>query len=218
MSDSFAPPQDRFDRLLDAMPRVAEAVNAFSSEEVQRTAFDALMGALGLPLDVTPTPAFAVEAPPSPVLSDKADEEIEEARSVEPDVAPVVAAKVAKAGPRRKRTAKKWEPIRDIDFRPEGKQALRDLVSEKEPNTIDQKNALAVYWLAEVAGIEEVGVGHVVAAYRECAWREPSNPSNALQVTASAKHWLDTKNMSAIVLTPSGRNLVLHDLPKKKAV
>lgn len=107
--------------------------------------------------------------------------------------------------------------MRDIDFRPEGKQSFKALVSEKEPKTIDQKNTIAVYWLEQIAGIEEIGVGQVLAAYKECDWREPSDPANALQATASREHWLDTKSMKAIVTTPSGRNQVKHDMPLKKA-
>ena len=34
--------EDPFDRLLDAMPKIAQVVNEFRSEEVQRRAFEAL--------------------------------------------------------------------------------------------------------------------------------------------------------------------------------
>jgi hypothetical protein len=40
--------RDPFDRLLEAMPRIAEAVNAFSTEKNQRAALNALVDALGI--------------------------------------------------------------------------------------------------------------------------------------------------------------------------
>ncbi|MFH8221394.1 hypothetical protein ACH4C2_18425 [Streptomyces sp. NPDC018057] len=40
--------EQEFDKLLDSMPRIAESINAFASEEVQRQAFEALVGALNI--------------------------------------------------------------------------------------------------------------------------------------------------------------------------
>jgi len=40
--------EDPFDRLLDAMPKIAQVVNEFRSEEVQRRAFEALLATLSL--------------------------------------------------------------------------------------------------------------------------------------------------------------------------
>ncbi|MBF6317175.1 hypothetical protein [Nocardia cyriacigeorgica] len=119
-----------------------------------------------------------------------------------------------KAGGRRHRKpGRRREPIRNIDFRPDGQLSFRDFVAEKQPTTIDQKNVVAVYWLEYVAEISDISVGHVLAAYKECSWREPANPDNALHVTASRFHWLDTHNMASIVVTPSGRNVVQYDMP-----
>lgn len=55
---------DQFDDLLVKLPKIAEAVNAFSSEEVQRQVFQTLITTLGVkpaadPKRVTATPASA---------------------------------------------------------------------------------------------------------------------------------------------------------------
>jgi hypothetical protein len=201
--------QDQFDRLLEAMPRIAEAINLFGSAEVQRSAFDALIASMGVSRPRQVAPVLGESDEDTPVAeSDKGARVDEE----EPDPRGA-----ASTGSRRRRGRtvgkRSWEPIRDIDFRPEGKQAFKDLVGEKEPVTQDQKNLLAVYWLERVAGSQEIGVGHVMAAYKECDWREPAKPANSLQVTASREHWIDTKNMKSILTTPSGRNMVNHDMP-----
>jgi hypothetical protein len=117
---------------------------------------------------------------------------------------------------RRRRPGRKWEPVRNIDFYPEGKQSLPDFAAEKQPTNADQRNLLAVWWLEQVAEMKNIGVGQVLAAYKACGWREPAHPANALQVTASRQSWIDTKDMTAIETTPQGRNLVQHQLPNKR--
>jgi hypothetical protein len=212
---------DTFDRLLEAMPRIAEAVNAFSSEKNQRAALDALVRAIGIGPFFEGVAAPAVAAAPAAVsttpLSDSgsysAASVIEEPVTVngsEPVTAPKTTA-------RRRRPGRKWEPVRNIDFYPEGKQSLPELAEEKQPTNADQRNLLAVWWLEQVAEMKNIGVGQVLAAYKACGWREPASPDNALQVTASRQSWIDTKDMTAIETTPQGRNLVQHQLPNKKA-
>lgn len=209
--------RDTFSRLLDEMPRIAEAVNGFTSEKNQRAALDALVRAIGIP-SVTPPKAVTkvLAAPavgtvePTIVATAGTDEDGDGGQETE------VTAGAPRVARRRKAGGRKWEPVRDINFRPEGKQAFKDLVAEKAPTAIDHKNVLAVWWLEQVAGITDIGVGHVLAAYKECDWREPSTPTNALQVTASREHWIDTKDMKAISTTPSGRNFVQFDMPLAK--
>ena len=62
-----------------------------------------------------------------------------------------------------------------------------------------------------------VEVGHVLAAYSECDWKAPAIPDNSLMVTASAKDWLDTRNMKAIRTTHKGQNHVEYDMRPKTA-
>jgi hypothetical protein len=212
---------DAFDRLLDAMPRIAEAVNTFSSKKNQLAALDALVRAVGIP-----NVGIAVTSPgvlPSSIQTfvDQTGDDGEELVSGTRNEALSTPEDPTKpngtsATKRRRMASRKWEPVRDINFRPPDRQSFKELIAEKQPSSIDQKNIIAVWWLEQVAEINEIGVGHVLSAYKECDWREPSNPANALQITASREHWLDTKNMKSIRTTPSGRNLVQFDLPIKK--
>jgi hypothetical protein len=117
----------------------------------------------------------------------------------------------------RKSGGRKWEAVRNIDFRPEGLQSLRDLVAEKQPKSINERNLVAIYWLEQVLEIQEIGMGHLLAAYKEEQWREPSDLEIAARSTASRTHWLDTSNTKAIKTTPTGRNIVKHDMPLVKA-
>lgn len=219
MADATNPDdRDSFDRLLDAMPRIAEAVNTFSSEKNQRAALDALVRAIGLTDAGAAAPLASPIHMPADEMGDDDAADVSADLVTETSPAPAATPKSngTSASKRRRSPARKWEPVRDINFRPADKQSFKDLVAEKLPATIDQKNIIAVWWLEQIAEIKEIGVGHVLAAYKECDWREPSYPDNALQVTASREHWLDTKNMKAILTTPSGRNVVQFDMPLKK--
>jgi hypothetical protein len=227
-TDNVSPDSgDTFDRLLDAMPRIADAVNAFDSEKNQRAALDALVRAIGIPVLESvagtyasgltggiPTPGFATTTIPisgsGPVDAHTGDESVATAADAEP-----VPAKVAAL--RRRRPGRKWEPVRNIDFHPEGKTSLPDLAEQKQPSNADQRNLVAIFWLEQVAEIENIGVGQVLAAHKACGWPEPARADNALQVTASRHSWIDTKDMTAIETTPLGRNLVQHRMPLKKA-
>lgn len=211
MTDASPETGDTFDRLLTAMPRIAEVVNAFSSEKNQRAALDALVQAIG----ITPATPTASPAPLSTANGSGETAAPPDQDSTEEQVTALNG--VVKANGRRRRTGRKAEPVRDIDFRPEGKQAFKDLVEEKQPTTIDQKNVLAVFWLEQVAKIGGIGAGHVMAAYKDRNWREPADSVNSLQATASRERWIDTKDMKAIVTTPSGRNQVIHEMPMAKA-
>lgn len=218
MTDTTNPgKRDIFDRLIEAMPRIAEAVNAFSSEKNQRAALDALVRAIGITdAGAASAPPNSVQTPAGTTTDDAVQAPIGPASETSSDTAETPKPNGTSASKRRRSPARKWEPVRDVNFRPADKESFKDLVAEKQPTTIDQKNILSVWWLEQIAEIKEIGVGHVLAAYKECDWREPSSPDNALQVTASRENWLDTKNMKAITTTPSGRNVVQHDMPLKK--
>ena len=209
--------EDTFDRLLVALPKIAEAVNQFESREVQEQAFEALVRALGL---TEPTVA-APRIPGAPGL-DFANSENEDLNG---DGGEVDETETTTTTTRRRRRRPPPPPPpppratvsveRDIDFRPQGKQSFRDFATEKGPKANDERNVVAVYYLEQILSLESVGAGHVLAAYRDAKWREPGQIANSLAKTASTKGWLDTRSMAAIRTTASGRNQVEHDMPAK---
>ncbi|MGP3922287.1 hypothetical protein [Streptomyces sp. 8N616] len=210
--------EQEFDKLLDSMPRIAEAINAFTSEEVQRQAFEALVGSLNIPSAsiigssqgsaTANGNGSAVAAIPGETLAENIQGTEDDEPTGEPNVAE---RKRRKVKPKRN-----WTAVKDIGFRPEGKTSFKDFIEAKQPTTIDQKGLLAVYYFEQILELEEIGVGHVMAAYKEAVWRNPSNPENALQATSSRHHWLDTSNMRVIKTTQRGRDFVDHDMPAKK--
>lgn len=206
---------DNFDRLLDAMPRIADAVNMFASEDNQNTALNVLVRSLGI-VDQSPTTAAAAEPNLSvvPPLPQDMQEDDSSSEATADETVPQSATRKARA---RKSAVKKTYPrAKDINFRPDGKISLRDFAAEKQPTNFHEKNLVIVYYLEEFLEISSVEVGHVLAAYDECSWKSPSIPDNSLMVTSSQRRWLDTSDMKAIRTTHGGRNAVTYDMPIKK--
>jgi hypothetical protein len=118
---------------------------------------------------------------------------------------------------RKPASKKSWPRVKDLDFRPKGKQPLREFVAGKQPGSFYEKNLVAVAYLEEVLAIPAVGVGEVLAAYDECGWKPPTDPQNSLHQTSSHRKWLDTADMKAIRLTHRGRSMIQYDMPTKKS-
>jgi hypothetical protein len=213
MSTEMTPPGDLFDRLTEAMPKMAEAVNAFTLKDNQRLALQALLTAAGVPTG----PTLAPEAPaPLTVVPDLQPEE-PSGESDTTAAASEPAAETAKPKRVRKPAGKKsFARVRDINFRPEGKVSLRDFWAQKEPTNNHEKNLVIVYYLEEYLEVTAIEVGHVLTAYDEVGVKSPAIPDNSLMVTASQKNWLDTSDMKAIKTTHSGRNTIQYDMPTKK--
>lgn len=174
------------DSLLEAMPKIAEAVKAFP-EALQSQAFDALMQEL---------------KSTSPVSS-----------SSKPKTPRKTSAKETSA-PTTKRSRRRGPTtIKDLDLQPEGKESLSAFVDRKKPKTNYARNVVSVYYLTEVLGVTSVSINHVFTCYKDMGWREPTDLANSLAQTASHKRHLDTADLDDIKLTPAGRNHVQHDLP-----
>ena len=185
--------QSKFDELLEAMPRIAEAVKAFP-ESVQPQAFERLMAEL-------------TGRAPSGVPGEQGQKE-RKTRKLRQTTA------TDETKPTR-RKASSPTSVRDLDLAPDGKPSLKDFVAEKRPKTNHDRNALSVYYLSEILGIDAVTVDHVFTCYKDMRWREPVDLANNLSLTANRKRFIDTANRDDIKITPAGRNHIEHDLPPK---
>lgn len=195
-----APSSNDFERLLQAMPAMADAVNAFSSEDVQRAAFDALVSAIGI------KPTVPDVNPPG-----AADVGSEAAITEKPEVAK--RAKTAAGSRSRSTTKRTYSVARGLNFAPDGAPSLAQFVKEKAPVNQDERNLVACYYISEHMS-ETVDLSKVLAVYQASDWPAPSHPNTSLQKTASAKGWIDTANMDDIKVVWAGTNHVAK-LPSK---
>jgi hypothetical protein len=203
------------DALLERMPRIAEAVNAFNSETVQQEAFVSLVAAFNGKTARRLTDAL-------PNIRDIVEEEpvLPNDSSVEPDVAP-------NTGPQQKRPRKKsngaksdWTMVKDLDLFPEGKKSFEDFIVEKQPSSNQDRFPVIIYYLTEILGISPVTKNEVGTVFRLMArngWQEPTNLTTGLQMAAHRKATIDSSSTDDLKITPTGRNFVLHKLPSKSA-
>lgn len=229
------------EQLLTRMPAIAKAVNAFSSDAVQQQAFQALVGSFpeveagglagGEGDSARSVPARA-QAPAATVSPATRAGRGRPAAAKAPARATATAKRSGQPGrparaqsaqgtagvaPGRGRGARTPSRVAELNLRPSGKQSFKAFAKEKAPGSSDEKNALAVYYLRNVVGIDAVTVDHVFTCYGEADdWQLPSDLRNRISVTASRKGWIDTRDMSHLALTPSGTRLVEHELPRAK--
>lgn len=179
--------KNRFDLLMDALPRIAETVKQIP-EALQPQAFQALLEEFR---DSQPGRQHTKRSN-GPAEPSKGTRKLKRKRTRGPTVQ------------------------KDLDLRPKDRTSLRDFARSKEPKNNDDKNVVSVYYLRLIADIEVVSIDHVFTCYRAMGWREPKDLANSLALTASKKGFLDTSTREDIKLTPTGRNHVEHDLPPKK--
>lgn len=218
--NQFTPtPGNLLDRLLEAMPKMAQAVNSFESEENQRLGLIALLHAAGAHTREQDDAQTAAAEPTlsivPPLAGDTADEELGEASSND-DAQQDEPHKAKRTRARRPASKKAYPRAKDIDFRPEGKMSLRDFIADKQPTNFYEKNLVIVYYLKEHLEMSAVDVGDVLAGYVHAGWKPPSDPENSLRQAASKKHWLDTSDTRSIKITYHGSIVVEHDMPIKK--
>lgn len=215
MENSPTPGGNEFDRLLSATSAIAAAVKQFDDPEIRRAMFDHLVAAMGVQSQPRPTaPAdLRVVEPPGDGAAEEGDGPgagSEPEGKAQPSVA-------RQQRPRKPGSKKSWSLDKQINFRPAGKQTLREFADEKLPSNNDQRNAVIVYYMAEVLGMSTANINQVLAGYSMCQWKPPGTPDVALRRTASKYGWIDTSDTKAMTITHGGRGFVEFDLPAQKA-
>jgi hypothetical protein len=211
--------EDPFDRLLDAMPKMAEAVNAFGSPEVQRRAFDALLATLAATVNDESHPSGPSHQHSAPNgqaahVPEATEPEVDDSAGAQ-NAGPVAGRQGANGRARRSRAAKKnWPVNRDINWMPPGKVSLKDFVAEKAPATNHEKCLIIGYYLKEYLERATFDVSDVLGAYKAMSWKVPADPANTLQAAASVTSWFDTRDTGKVRVTHIGDNAVEHELPR----
>jgi len=203
--------EQEVDALLERMPKIATAVNAFKSESVQQAALAAVVAAFEV--GVTTRKPAAPLAPDSDVSDEQSD-----GKNGRED------GSAAKSRGRRRTKAvgsalsSAVVPVRDLDLRPKGAESFDEFIAKKQPRDNQEKYAVAVYYLEQVAAISPITLGHIAAVFKQTSgWRESGNVASGVRVTAKRKNTINTVDLNDLKTTPHGRNFVEHDLPPKTA-
>jgi hypothetical protein len=200
---------DQFDDLLKRLPEIADVVNKFKSEAVQQSAFDALVGQLGI--DTVTAPQENKTRTAKKVGRKKPGSKNTETRRE--------SASGSEDNKPKRKSAKKgsFSMVKDLNLRPNGKKGLKEFCDEKAPQSHVEKCTVSVYYLCNDLSISAVNMDHIYTCYKQMRWRLPSDLSNMLAQVGS-KGYLDVADRENITVTTHGDNLVEHDLPKKRTV
>ncbi|MFI5627681.1 hypothetical protein ACIA03_29760 [Nocardioides sp. NPDC051685] len=200
---------DNFDRLLANRSEIAEFVNSFTSERVQRKAFEAIVCSLGLADRGVPetrnVEGLRIITPPDLGADvDPGEDEAEESDG---------------GGGRRRRvrssSKKSFTITRGLNFAPKGHPTFENYIAEKAPKNNDEKSLIACYYLSEMMGLSEVGIGDILAAYQAAGWSAPAHPDKTLRSNASRTGWIDTASTKAIKVVWKGENYLSTKMPSE---
>ena len=181
-----------FDVRVERVRKAAEVIGTLPSRALQAEAFKYLLGD-------APTVPVAAEAPAVGVRD---------------------ATSSGSTGDRKaRRSSATKTPItqdRDINLFPDGKTSFKDFAAAKSPTNNDERYAVAVYWLREVAQVGGATVAQVVSCYRAAGWTLPTNVANAASQAVKASY-LSSGKADELQLSSIGINLVDTALPRPKS-
>jgi len=199
-------PEHELENLLEAMPRIAEVVNKFKSEEVQKLAFQHFMESLG----IEEHPSHGQKAP-TRIKRTASDRKRRTPKEPNPDDGETGQAKKG-----RKKGVVSPSFVKDLNLRPPKKPSLTDFVAQKSPNSNQQLHIVIVYYLQKTLAIEGISPNHIYTCLKDLKKRVPNDLWATLRVTANKTNGLDTGNREDIKVTVKGENVVDHDLPLNK--
>jgi hypothetical protein len=94
-------------------------------------------------------------------------------------------------------------------------QSLRDFFSQYAPSSNLERNLVFVYYLKQVAGIEQITIDHVFTCYRNIKGvKVPGHLEQSLIDTSGRKGWINTASFDDIKLNVLGINYLEHDMKK----
>lgn len=182
-----------FDLRVERVRKAAEVIGSLPSKALQADAFRYLLG----------------EAPAAQVAQKTSATPALEATKTE----------VPSGEKKARRSSATKTPItqdRDINLFPEGKTSFKDFAALKGPTNNDERYAVAVYWLREVAQLGGATVAQVVSCYRAAGWTLPTNVANAASQAVKASY-LSSGKADDLQLSSVGINLVDTTLPRPKS-
>lgn len=196
----MTPDDEDFDGKLQRMERVAEVIGKIDNPDLQVAAFEYLVGTRGRA--ATPSAESSVH-PVSEEHTQSAP-----ASSFDGDEG-------AAARKTRTRRPSKVAVAQDktVDLFPAGKQSFKDFAEAKKPANNDEKYAVAVFWLREVAEYQKATLGQIISCYLVAEWKLPSDVRNAMAQSGS-KGYLISSDSDDIQLTSQGQNLSRNTLPR----
>jgi hypothetical protein len=119
--------------------------------------------------------------------------------------------------PKKKKSPENYQVLKDLDLSGAGVHpSFKAFYAEKVPSSNADFNAITVYYLSKILGIEPVTANHIFTCYKEVNKKYPGSLKQSLSETACPRYaYIDiTGDNYSIPLR--GITHVEHDLPKQK--
>ena len=102
--------------------------------------------------------------------------------------------------------------VPNMNFRPTGKQSLKEFVDAKKPGSDLETVLLIVYYVQNVMALTKIGAAHVRTALKEAGIAIPVDLRQTIRNTKNSKIWLNFTDIEDIRTTTQGDNFVEHDM------
>ena len=106
--------------------------------------------------------------------------------------------------------------VPDLDFRPDGKQALKEFVDEKSPKKDLDATLVLVYYMQHVMELPKIGPAHVMTAFKDAGKAVPVDVNQTIRNLKNRKIWLNFTDIEDVRTTTQGENFVEHEIGKDK--
>lgn len=108
--------------------------------------------------------------------------------------------------------------VPDLNFRPDGKQALRDFVEQKAPESDVETVLAGVYYMQHMMELPKIGPSHVMTAYKELGKPIPADLKQTIRNLMNRDMRVKFDDIEDIRTTTQGENFVEHEMGKANSV
>jgi hypothetical protein len=106
------------------------------------------------------------------------------------------------------------ELVPNLNFRPNGKQALKDFLEDKDPTSDVEVVLTTLHYMQHVMELPKIGPSHVMTAFKEAGKAIPVDVRGTIRNIKKSKMWLNFTDLEDIRTTTQGDNFVEHDMRK----
>jgi hypothetical protein len=137
--------------------------------------------------------------------------ELDEAPSSAEDSASQSSRKPRGAGKKVDRNAG-LELVPDLNFRPNGKQTLKEFVEQKRPKNDVESVLVLLHYMQHSMGLSKIGPAHVMTAFKEVGKPIPADLKQTIRNIKKSKMLLNFTDIEDVRMTTQGDNFVEHEM------
>jgi hypothetical protein len=146
---------------------------------------------------------------------EEAIDQVEEVESLDEERASPNARRPRGAGKKIDRNAG-LNLVPDLNFRPSGKQALKEFIDEKSPKNDLETVLVTLYYMQQIMGLSKIGPAHVMTAFKEAGKAIPVDLKQTIRNIKKSRMWLNFTDIEDIRTTTQGDNFVEHEMGKSE--